>query len=199
MPGIKLIRATGGNKYVHVPTCPIIQDWDMEGTVIIDRFNPKKMFPCPACSRMVYISSAAKDIAKNYKGYEALINKYNITKATLEKLILGAKCKLELCGTKLYVRKKNDLFYIDFSVDVVLFHNNYIMKNRENGVSNDSRKGYHEHTLMNEDACDKFNEALRQIANYDFSEAQKTHKKKKGQRMKLSEYDAEYWGFSSEY
>ena len=69
------------------------------------------------------------------------------------------------------------------------------MKNRELGAD-DSRKGYHEHTLMNENVCDKFNEALRQIVNYDFSEAQKTHKKKKSQRMKLSEYDAEFWGFT---
>lgn len=198
MADIKILRTIGGARIVHMPTCPKIQDWDIEGLEVIDKFNPKKMKTCPMCAAMVFITESASDIVKNYKSYEKLVHDYEITNATLHKLLVENKCKLELrdSGNKLYVKKKGDTFYIDFSTgEVRLFHNNYCQTARQRQDGH-AMKGFHEHNLMLDTPSAKVNEALRQIANYDFSEAVKVHKKKK-QRMKLSEYDAEYWGFTS--
>lgn len=194
----KLIRTIGGKRMVHVTNCSYIKNWTIEGAEAIKKYNPGKMKVCPTCERLVLLADMSKDYAKNKVKYSQLISEYKLSVAVLNKLF-AAKCKVELCGNKLFITKKKDIFYISFEYDDIrLFHNNYNVSNRDNG-SIDSTKGYHEHDLFSEDSVKRFDEALRQIANYEFEEAKKTHAKSKPKKGKMtfSEYDEEYWGFAS--
>lgn len=67
-----------------------------------------------------------KDYASNKNTYAELVNKFSIYPKLIYNLVFIAKAKLEIVGSRLYIRKKQDVFYIDFNLDdVKLFHNNY--------------------------------------------------------------------------
>lgn len=193
-----LIRTLGGNHIVHAIGCPYIADWDIDGCEPIARFKPDKMATCPMCKRMAYTSIGAKDYAKHRKDYERIFTEFKVSANLIADFVQAGRAKMTLINNIMYVHAKQDDWYIDFNYgDVHLFHNNYRANARSAEDDNAFIKGYHEHTLAAEAPNDKAYEAIRQIIKYDYRTAEKVHKKKKKPKMKFSELDAEYWGFSS--
>lgn len=195
-----LIRPIGGNRMVHVINCEYIRNWNIEGCTALDIFKPSKMAVCPNCETLVYIASGAKDYVANRDKYKRIVNRFGIYPKLIYNLVFGSKCKMELVGERLYIRKKRDLFYIDFNLDEVkLFHNNYSEASRKSDKMAVKTEGFHEHILFNTEPDERFKEAIRQIIKYKYEEAKKTHEQKKNKRPKIifDQLDQEYWGFSS--
>jgi hypothetical protein len=174
-----LIRAVGGSRVVHTIDCDFIKSWDISGCVPIDRFNPKLMKTCPKCESMVYVSLGAKDFAKNRKKYAEFFTRHNVNSTTVKEFYTQGRAHTEFRGNTLYIQSKKDNWKIEESLDgkIHLFHNNYVVKQRDAG-DNFSGIGYHEHELISKEP-ERLYEALRQIINYDYEKAQQVHKKKK--------------------
>ena len=166
----------------------------------LDKFNPQKMNVCPTCETLVYLASGAKDYASNKNTYAELVNRFSIYPKLIYNLVFIAKAKLEIVGNRLYIRKKQDVFYIDFNLDdVKLFHNNYCQTARDNNFT-DNVGGFHEHPLINTEPSERFKEAVKQVTKYKYEEAKKTHEKKRKKsrpRITFDQLDNEYWGFES--
>lgn len=201
-----LVRGLGGNRMVHAVGCPWIADWTIDSCEPVDKLKPGKMKLCPTCKKMILTSQMAKDYQKHKRQYLKLYKEFNISDTVLESLCKQAKAKIELRNKVLYIHSKQDDWYIDFNYgDVHLYHNNYHVNERSNGINNAFAKGFHEHDLRCRELCDNPEafayEALRQIIKYDYKKADNVHKakrrEKKASRMVFSELDAEYWGFSS--
>lgn len=180
----KLIRTTGGKRFVHIITCPYIRDWDTEGCEPIDKVKYKKMAICPTCEKSIYLLEGAKDFNKKQKEYEKLFE--NVSASKVKNLFISQKAKSELVGTKLYINTKYDSWYIDFTLldEVRLFHGNYDISARESHEDNFKKMGYHEHNCGN-----TFNSAISQIVRYDYKRAEKIHKsqRKKLKKQKFSD------------
>lgn len=195
-----LIRPLGGARMVHAINCSYIKEWNIEGCTALDKFNPQKMNVCPTCETLVYLASGAKDYASNKNTYAELVNRFSIYSKLIYNLVFIAKAKLEIVGNRLYIRKKQDVFYIDFNLDdVKLFHNNYCQTARDNNFT-DNVGGFHEHPLINTEPSERFKEAVKQVTKYKYEEAKKTHEKKRKKsrpRITFDQLDNEYWGFES--
>lgn len=144
---------------------------------------------CPTCETLVYLASGAKDYASNKNVYAELVNRFSIYPKLIYNLVFIAKAKLEIVGSRLYIRKKQDIFYIDFNLDdVKLFHNNYCQTARDNNFT-DNVGGFHEHSLINTEPSERFKEAVKQVTKYKYEEAKKVHEKKRkraGQELLLT-------------
>lgn len=203
-PNWRLIITTGGEHIVHARGCTYIKDWDTGGCEEIKKFKPTKHSPCPTCQKLCYATLGAKDYDKSCKAYKSLFE--NISATLVKRLYSDCKAKTYLIGKKLHLQMKEDNWYIDFSLGVQLYHNNYNMKERESGLSY-SCIGYHEHELSGTTDNERFSEAIRNICDYDYQKAEARHKAKREIRKAKnksarktfnildSDYDPEYYGF----
>ena len=172
-----LIRTIGGSRTVHAIDCDYIKDWNINGCIAIDKFNPKLMSTCAVCERSVYTSIGAKDYTKNRKKYEEVFQKNGIQAATVKDFYRKARAKTQFRENILYVESKKEEWKIEFlpNDDVKLFHNNYQVR-KGNSTDRIGRSGYHEHTLH---TSTKLYEAMRQIINYNYEKAENKHKVKR--------------------
>lgn len=199
------IRQNGGTRHIHYIGCPYIKDWDINGCSPVDKIRIGKGKLCPMCEHMAFISMGAKDFPKKRKDYDALFKRMNAPGSLIRTLYVVAKAKTELKGDILYIRSRQDNWYIDTSLDEVrLFHNNYGVEERKKGEAmelfTNGALGFHEHELLATSIRERFREAIVQISKYNFEKAQQTHKKKKKHRITFSELDdseldEKYWGF----
>lgn len=188
----KLCITIGGSKMVHARGCEFTKDWDINGCTELVKLKPTKHKLCPKCSKLAIITLGANDYIENLQKYKRFLE--DATYGALYSFYYENKAKTRFVGDKLYVQCNQDNWYIDFSLEPRLFHNNYNMKQRDSG-ENWTSLGYHEHDLK----TGAINEALRKISDYRYKEASKAHEKKRNskQRMTFSELDPEYWGFDA--
>ena len=171
-----LIRATGGARVVHSIDCPYIKDWDITGTVNLDKYNHKNMKACthPTCNILVNCSIGAKDYRSNRKKYLQLFLKNNIKPELVREFYTKGRAKTEFYGDTLFIHSKKDDWKIEFCLDgeIKLWHNNYQTSKRKNEDSEHFAVGYHEHKLT---TTNKLKEAILQIIKYDYKHAKKNH------------------------
>ena len=186
----KLIATIGGKKMVHARGCEFIRDWDVNGCYEVTKLKPQKQKLCPQCSKVALATLGAKDFLENLPRYKKFFE--NISYSAISQLYYENKAKTEWVGDRLYIQCNLDNWYVDFTYNVRLFHNDYNMKQRDAGESFDVL-GYHEHEVSNG------TDAFKQIAKYRYKEASKVHAKKRNSRPRttFSELDPEYWGFES--
>lgn len=194
----KFIQTVGGQKMIHARGCPYITDWDTTGCREVFELEKGKngyRYPlCPTCEKLIYIAQGASDYVENWRKYKRLFE--DVSNRLVQKLFIerGGTCYWH--GDRLYITCGEDTWYLDTSLDIRLFHNNYdAQERRETG---ETSIGFHEHEFKDATVSTRMNSFLRQITNYKFEEADKVHKRKalKRKHHKFSEYDPEYYGFS---
>ena len=188
-----LIRAQkGSNDFVHYIGCPIVKNWAVDSVNMIspNELKRRKTKLCPTCKKMSMVIFAAnnftKENAATYQKFFSFVPIYII-----EKFCMNLKGKMELAGNKLYLKSKEDWWYIDFTLfdagEVSLFHNNYKVNVRDNNNGMEfSTIGYHEHKLTGTNAEQMVIAALKQVANYDYQKAQKVHQKNRRKEASLT-------------
>lgn len=194
-PDWKLIMTESAPRIVHARGCDHIKDWVVDGSLELYKVRPNKHNICRTCEYLVYITIGAKDYNENLKTYKKIFR--NVPPKILRCLFVEKRAKCKIVGERIYFKIKQDIFYIDYSYDDIhLYHGNYKVTKRENGKNSD-KSGYHEHHLTGPDRH-TMKGAIDYLAFYDFEKATEVHKKKrKKDRMTLSEYDPELYGFDS--
>lgn len=202
----RFLQEVGGQRYVHARGCSILGHYDMNhyGLVEVPKFVPSRMKGCPRCYKRLCLASVATDYIDNLKRYDIfsevnsnLIYSFCFTKGNKVK----SKVHINFVGDRLYISYQGEDWYIDtslFSLDEIhFFHNNYNVRKRERGESN-NQSGFHEHEIPNREnmtAAMQIEYCLNYISTYDFKEATVAHKKKrKKSHISVSKYDPEYYG-----
>ncbi len=194
----KLMMPKGGQKIVHARGCEYVKNWDMSGCIEVHSYNPKKQVVCRTCAKLVYTTLGAEDFIENkdkYNEFYALASD-----GAIYRLYVEAKAKTHIYGNKLYIKCRQDNWYLDFTDGISqmkIYHNNYNVKERAKG-EDWAAIGYHEHELVSDVPSGRLNEALNAIYNYDYKkshEAKETNSSKKSKAsMTFSEYDEQYSG-----
>lgn len=177
----KLVRTVGGNRTVHMINCRYIKDWNINGCVAVDRFNPKLMHTCPLCEGMVYTSFGAEDFNEKWLEYQRIWERFGISNTALIEFFGKARAKTFISESpeakSINISSKKERWRIDILPDgtIKLFHNNY-KKSDVNGSGRIDKPGFHEHALMTKTSL---YESMRQIINYNYEKAETVHKKKR--------------------
>ena len=193
----KFIQTIGGKRMIHARGCPYITDWDTEGcreVFVLEKTKGGYRYPiCPTCEKLVYIANGASDYSENWRKYQRLFE--DASCCLIQKLFADRDGTCYWYGDRLYITCGEDTWYLDTSLDIRLFHNNYDAAERRK--TGETSIGFHEHEFKDASVSSRINNFLRQITNYKFEEADKIHQKKAAKRKKhtFSEYDPEFYGF----